>query len=391
MKILLLTTEFPPDRPVGGVGTYVACLASGFSEVGADVTVLHLGSERTRTEQLAASLVVRESTTRHRVRLPKLPFASGRITLALKTRHAVRRLSTKFDVIDAPSWGNLNLLLPRRAASLVVSTLVTPVSMAVGGEGAKYGLDARIANTLERWSVRRSALAIADSEQHLAELRRRHWLKETPAEIVWLPVKIDTDTLRPPARPPVILQVGRVEPRKSLHSTVAAAELLTKRGLDVQVVSVGRTVDGPYGAFRTYRAYVDAMAERCRVSVKCLGQLDDAALANIRATASVVVQPSDYESFGLAAAEALAAGCPVVVSDRCGIAEVVRDAVCARVVPAGDSHAIAEAVADLLSVSRESLADAARLLATTRLAPRVIARHRLDLYQRYLGTPPYYK
>jgi glycosyltransferase involved in cell wall biosynthesis len=258
--------------------------------------------------------------------------------------------------------------------------------MAVGGEGAKYGLDARIADVLERWSVGRSALAIADSEHHLAELRGSHWLKGTPAEIVWLPVQIVTDSPEPPTRPVIVLQVGRIEPRKSLHSTVEAAGFLTKRGFDLKVVSVGREVDGSYGEFRTYRAYVEAIARRSNVSVQYLDQLDDAELANVRTTASVVVQPSTYESFGLAAAEALAAGCPVVVSDRCGIAEAVRDAVCARVVPVGDSHAIAEAIADILNGPQESLADAARHLAITQFAPRVIARRRLDLYQRYLGT-----
>jgi glycogen(starch) synthase len=388
MKILLLTTEFPPDRPIGGVGSYVARLASGLSDEGADVTVLHLGAERTRTEEWAGTLVIRESVPSRRVRLPKLPFASGRISLALWTRDAVRRLPTEFDVIDAPSWGNLNLLLPRRAASLVVSTLVTPVCMAVGRDGSKYGLDCRIADALERWSVRRSMLAVADSEQHRAELRQRNWLKGTPTEIVWLPVQNTTGPLRQPARPAVVLQVGRIEPRKNLHSTVEAAGLLAKRGLDVKVVSVGLAVDGPYGAFHTYRAYVDTIAKERHVSVTHLGQLDDAALADVRAMASVVIQPSAYESFGLAAAEALAAGCPVVVSDRCGIAEVVGNAVCARVVPVGDSHAVAEAVADLLGADRKSLAEAARQLACTRLSPLVIARQRLELYQRHLSSSP---
>ena len=57
--------------------------------------------------------------------------------------------------------------------------------------------------------------------------------------------------------------------------------------------------------------------------------------------------PSAGESFGMAAAEAAAAGTPVIVSDRCGIAPSFRDGE-ALVVPY-DSEAVVEAVQRVLS------------------------------------------
>jgi len=63
-------------------------------------------------------------------------------------------------------------------------------------------------------------------------------------------------------------------------------------------------------------------------------------VAELFAWAEVVVVPSRWaEAFGLVAAEAMAAGAAVVVSDAGALPEVVGDA--GRVFPAGDAAALA--------------------------------------------------
>jgi glycosyltransferase involved in cell wall biosynthesis len=52
------------------------------------------------------------------------------------------------------------------------------------------------------------------------------------------------------------------------------------------------------------------------------------------------VLPSRNESFGMVVAEALAAGLPVVVSDRVGAAELIAEGKNGWVVPAGDAGAL---------------------------------------------------
>lgn len=70
--------------------------------------------------------------------------------------------------------------------------------------------------------------------------------------------------------------------------------------------------------------------------------------------ASVFVSPSLYEGFGLPAAEAMASGTAVVVTNGGALPEVVgNDGV---VVPTGDSQALAAAVADLLRDSERRIA-----------------------------------
>ena len=63
--------------------------------------------------------------------------------------------------------------------------------------------------------------------------------------------------------------------------------------------------------------------------------------------ANVFVLPSQNENFGNSAAEAMACGTPVVVTDQCGIAPIV-DGRAGLVVP-HDSRAIAAALKKLLN------------------------------------------
>jgi len=69
-------------------------------------------------------------------------------------------------------------------------------------------------------------------------------------------------------------------------------------------------------------------------------------IVELYARASIAIVPSEYEGFGLPAAEAMACGVPVVSTDGGALPEVVGDA--GVVVPKADPVALAEAVAGLL-------------------------------------------
>ena len=84
------------------------------------------------------------------------------------------------------------------------------------------------------------------------------------------------------------------------------------------------------------------VAERTRF----LGLRSD--LSAVLQDADIFVHPAVWqEAFGLAIAEAMATGCPVVGSNVGAVPELVVDGVTGLLVPPGDSHAIAGALEQL--------------------------------------------
>ena len=131
-----------------------------------------------------------------------------------------------------------------------------------------------------------------------------------------------------PPDAPLILYVGRIAAGKGIEHLLAAVQELP----DAHLVIAGP--DDRHG--------VSTRAER----VHTLPMTDDPP-RHLYPQADVFVLASEGESFGMVAAEAAAAGTPVIVSDRCGIAGFFQDGE-ALVVPY-DRAAVVAAVRRVLS------------------------------------------
>lgn len=83
-------------------------------------------------------------------------------------------------------------------------------------------------------------------------------------------------------------------------------------------------------------------------SVNFVGKIPNNKLPYYYSMFNVAVFPSLEESFGVAAVEAMACECPVVVSDADGFKEVVQDKISGIIVPRGDVHATYLAIKSLI-------------------------------------------
>ena len=112
---------------------------------------------------------------------------------------------------------------------------------------------------------------------------------------------------------PLILYVGRIASGKGIELLLDAIGRIG----DAHLVLVGPDDGHGVGA-----AVAAAQAERATSGR--VHRLEPAAQPlELYADADVFVLPSAGESFGMVAAEAAAAGTPVIVTDRCGVAEVL--------------------------------------------------------------------
>ena len=80
--------------------------------------------------------------------------------------------------------------------------------------------------------------------------------------------------------------------------------------------------------------------------VRFVGKQQD--MEEIMAVADLFLLPSEYESFGLAALEAMAAGAPVVASNAGGLPEIIEQGVCGFMADVGDVESMANYALDIL-------------------------------------------
>jgi len=98
------------------------------------------------------------------------------------------------------------------------------------------------------------------------------------------------------------------------------------------------------------REKLQRQAERLGITnnVRWLGQQKTEDMFRLYSIMDVVAVPSIFEGFGLVAAEAMAAGLPVVGSSVDGLAEVIIDHETGRLVPSQDTGALGAALLELL-------------------------------------------
>ncbi len=142
-----------------------------------------------------------------------------------------------------------------------------------------------------------------------------------------------------------ILFVGNIKPHKNLKRLLVAYEKLYKQDLkDYGLVMVGKKdgfITGDNELFRILKNK-SALQER----VLFTGSVETAELSAIYNSASMLVFPSLYEGFGLPPLEAMACGCPVIVSNTASLSEVYGDA--AYYVDPYNPESIAEGIHKLL-------------------------------------------
>jgi colanic acid/amylovoran biosynthesis glycosyltransferase len=143
-------------------------------------------------------------------------------------------------------------------------------------------------------------------------------------------------------RPPVLLTAARFDVEKR-HATLVEATLeLVQDGYELEVWLAGT---GPL------QAAVKQQVRECRLQdvVRFLGYVPNAQVLEWLSAGSVdvVVLPSDAEGIPVSLIEALARGVPAVACDAGGVSELL-GAGRGELVPPGDVHALALAVAGLL-------------------------------------------
>jgi glycosyltransferase involved in cell wall biosynthesis len=236
--------------------------------------------------------------------------------------------------------------------------------------------------------ARRMRRVITVSEASCLDICAQMSVKAENISVV--PVGVDTKVFR--RLPEIERQKGLIVttassdvPLKGLRYLVEAVRIIKERGdLEVQLKIIGA---------RRPESEVHQLVERFDLSesVSFLGTLEQEAMVELYARASVAVVPSLYEGFSLPTIEAMACGTPLVVTDGGALPEVVGEAgEAALVARAGDARDLAGKVAEALMDPLSALDRADRGLqrVVERYSWRAAALGTVKAYETVLSRSP---
>jgi glycosyltransferase involved in cell wall biosynthesis len=347
MRIAIVSPGYPPAP--GGVESVVAHSARALVRAGFEVDVL--------AQERRADLPKTELDQGVRVRRFRTNQAENFRLAPGLYRHLAEH-AAEYDVVHGHSYHALvgvgAALITRRRGSGVPFVL-SPHFHGTGHTEARALLH-RFYTPVGRAAVAaaQAVVCVSPSEADLFVSR----FPKAVSKISVIPNAVDTDTLRAArplvGEPPTILSVGRLEPYKRVDRLIRSFGVLARGGHDghdrrggraaeraAQLVVIGTGPD---------RARLAALAaDTCpEGSVRFLGRAEDAELHRWLRTASVLCSLSEHEAYGLAPAEALAAGARVVLSDIPAHTQFTASGRASLVPPSADEMTLADELARAL-------------------------------------------
>jgi glycosyltransferase involved in cell wall biosynthesis len=211
---------------------------------------------------------------------------------------------------------------------------------------------------IERCIVRHADRVIAECPQDEADLVRLY--DADPATVTTIPCGVDLQEFAPCSRADarrelglpddefVILQLGRMVPRKGVDNVVQALARLP-REMKARLVVVGGESASPDPALTPEIGRLHALAAELGVAdrITFTGQRRREELRACYCAADVFVTTPWYEPFGITPLEAMASGTPVIGSAVGGIQYSVVDGITGFLVPPREPQALADRLRQL--------------------------------------------
>jgi glycogen synthase len=380
VRICLVTQEYPPISDYwGGIGTQYGRLAPALAALGHEMHVVVLGPAQSEAPTQAEGVHV------HALERPRMwPWFN--LAWARRVDGLIRALGP-FDVVLSPEFrGEAAQYARHQSAGPLVTHLHTSLAQLLTLRPGlrwrdRHGIRARTALALERRQAETSTGILVHGEAILRWARELWDIAEIPTRSV--PLSIDPAAVRAhatgappagfPATGPTVTFASRLDGHKGAQQLMAAMHRVWRRHDDAQLVYVGRDAPWKRGLMSEH---LRELAGGRSGQLHILGGQPAEAYFSAVAASDVVAIPSLWESFCLAAVEAMALGRPVIGTRDHGFSEFMVDGDNGLLVGRGEVEELAAAIERLLDDAglRARLGEAARATAerldVRRIAPR---------------------
>jgi glycosyltransferase involved in cell wall biosynthesis len=353
----------PGSIDCGGQNVYVAHLARELAHVGYLVDIF------TRRDTMAQKQLIRWCDNIRVINVPAgpahyvpkeqmLPFIQNFARFV--TRFA-RRQEALYDIVHA------NFFMSGMVAQHLKQVLGIPFVITFHALGHVRRLAQGAADTFPPVRVRIESMLMRHADRIIAECPQDRQDMEqlygaTPGRIAVAPCGFDPEELWPvpmlearerlglSAGRFVVLQLGRMVPRKGVDTVIQGVAMLrNSHGVDAELLVVGGDHDRPHGRDNPEMARLRALACQLGIGeqVRFTGQKARDELRDYYGAANVFVTTPWYEPFGITPVEAMACARPVVGSEVGGIKSTVLDGATGFLIPSRDPQAVADRLAAL--------------------------------------------
>ncbi len=386
-------------KDAGGMNVYIAELACNLAKLAltVDVFTRRTDPETPEIQEMCPGVNVIAISAGPAAPLDKNELFPYLPEFAVRMALFSLREGVRYDAVHAHYW------LSGWAAHLVKRYWDTPFVQMFHTTAHQKNKVANVADreTDLRQQIERRLLSLADgmiaaNPEERADLI---WRFGTPTEkVCTIPPGVNLDHFQPfdkaaararlglAPEDRVVLFVGRIDPIKGIDTLIEAVALMAgnPRLPDPTVLFVGGDLDQLGQPTGPLAGVVETVRRRGLDGFfRFIGSRPQAELPSIYSAADVVAVPSNYESFGLVAVEAMACGTPVVATRAGGLAFTVEEGVSGLLVAPRAPAELAEALTSLITDEslRRSLAAGARPTAE-RFAWPAVAASVLHIYER---------
>jgi glycosyltransferase involved in cell wall biosynthesis/GT2 family glycosyltransferase len=362
MRIALVSQSFPPDNEAG-VARWTAMMAQGLASRGHTVHVIAYAAEQPSTRFEKGYWVHRirpdHELGRSVMSAYDLPpnVASWTAAVALKV-DALRQ--SGLDVASFPIWDVEGVALSTLDDVATVMSLHTSYAMALPFK-PEWNLRPLYRHHMVDKMIRQEAkliasmpVILANSEAIVADLTQAYGVPFAERATIVphgtfdpFEAKPERKAFRSATAPCKVAFVGRFEPRKGIDIAVAAFGALHAAHPELEFHFVGDSLNPVATALFAANGGSELLSSP---RVRFHGQVSREELDDLYSTVDIVFMPSRYESFGLVAIEAMAAGAVVVAAKAGGLQEVVTDGKsgCLVVLDGNEGKTAARIIGDLV-------------------------------------------
>lgn len=349
MKILMLSWEYPPKN-VGGLSSHVYNLAKALARHGNEVHVISCEEGIAPIEEVSNGVHIYRVTP---YKIETSDFTKWVMHLNFAMIEECIRIMDKIgkvDLIHAHDW------LSAYAAKVLKWSFRIPMLCTI--HATEYGRNNGIRTEMQRyisgvewmltyesWKVIACSNFMKKQINEIFNISEdKIWVIPNGVDIKDFDIDFDRASFRRKyarENEKIVFYVGRHVYEKGIHLLIDSIPKIADSYNDTKFIIAGT---GP-------------MTEELKVKVKntgldgrvvFTGYMDDESKNKLFTVSDAAVFPSLYEPFGIVALEAMAAGCPVVVSDTGGLSEIVNHRQNGMKTIYGSAQSIADNVLALL-------------------------------------------